>query len=323
MLAQWHGIDRLDNRIVFAGTPAGAVRETHRHLRLEDTAGRRETYEAHWRARGRRLPLLRLRLHRDAPAHPFRTAERKSLEHLMQTHPLFRRRTVATVEAGTVESVLGPAEYLVFEAGEDRCGTWRVYPNRNENTDDDVLGDTLMTGLYCPASGEVDAARLASVLARVGVGDIAVPEVEESAPDPPHAPESLASLVKSGDMTGLRRVAAHGLDPDSVIPFSHPRFAGGRTIRRPMLVAASLHGHVEMTVYLLDLGAATGGAAASAICAAIAGDHPEIVEALLEADAALAEHGACGRGRSMPALAVARRLNRTAIVELLRAARDR
>ena len=327
VLAKWHGIDRLENRIVFAGTPEGTYRETHRHLRLEDTAGGRESYEAHWRARDQRLPLLRLRLHLGlhalAPGHPLRTAQGKSLERLIRTHPLFRGRTFAAVETGIAHSVSDPAEYLVFEAGRDRCGTWRLYPSRHGNTAADVLDDTLMTGLYCPVSGEVDAARLTSVLARVGIRGIAVPETEESVPDPPRGPELLARLVKSGDMTGLRRIAARGLDPDSVIPFSHPRFAGGRTIRRPMLVAASLHGHVEMTVYLLDLGAATGGAAASAICAAVAGDHPEIVEALLEANAALAEYEACGRGRSMPALAVARRLDRTAIVELLRAARDR
>ena len=323
VLAKWHGIDRPDNRIVFAGTPSGADREAHRHLRLEDTAGRRESYEAHWSARARRLPVLRLRLHMDAPDHPFRATERKSLEHLIQNHPLFRGRTFTAVDAGTAESVPDPAEYLVFEAGRDRCGTWRLYLSRHPSADADVLGDTLMTGLYCPVSGEVDAARIALLLARTGVRGIAEPEAEELAPEPTRDPELLARLVRSGDMTRLRRIAARGLDPDSVIPFSHPGFAGGRTIRRPMLVAASLHGHIEMTVYLLDLGAGTSGAASSAICAAIAGDHPEIVEALLEANAALAKYWACGRGRSMPALAVARRLDRTAIVELLRAARDR
>lgn len=84
--AKWRGIDRADNRNVFAGEPASADREAHRHLRFEDAGGKRETYEVHWRARGWRLPLLRLRL--QAPGHAFRSNERKTLEHLIQTHPL-------------------------------------------------------------------------------------------------------------------------------------------------------------------------------------------------------------------------------------------
>ena len=112
-----------------------------------------------------------------------------------------------------------------------------------------------MTGLYCPVSREVDAAQLASVVARIGIRGIAVPEADPAeVPSARSREEALAGLVRSGDMMALRRIAARGLDPDSVIPFSHPRFAGGQTLRRPMLMAASLHGHVEMTVFLLDLG---------------------------------------------------------------------
>ena len=90
-----------------------------------------------------------------------------------------------------------------------------------------------------------------------------------------------------------------------------------------MLMAASLYGHVEMTVFLLEYGAATDGLAAGAICAAIARDHAEIVRVLLEAKPALSEYGDCGRRGGLPALALARRLGREAIVELLRAARAR
>ena len=305
-VAKWQGIDRADNRIVFAGAPSGADSEAHRYLRLEDTAGKRESYEAHWWVRDRGLPLLRLRLHMEAPGHSFRTVERKSLEHLIRTHRLFRGRTFAAVEAGTAESAPGPAEYLVFEAGRSRCGTFRLYLSRHAGAAADTLGDTLMTGLYCPGSREADAARLASVVARIGIRGIAVPEADPvEVPSARSREEALAGLVRSGDMRALRRIAARGLDPDSVIPFSHPRFAGGQTLRRPMLMAASLHGHVEMTVFLLDLGAATHGPAAGAICAAIARNHPEIVEVLLEADPALAEYQRCGRGRGLPALTVA------------------
>ena len=323
-LAKWQGIDRTDNRIVFAGAPSGADSESHRHLRLEDTAGERESYEVHWRARDRGVPLLRLRLHVRALDHPLRTENHGSLEHVSRNHPLFRGKTFTPIEAGIAESIVGPAEYLIFEAGRNRCGTFRLYPSLHAGDADDTLGDTVMTGLYCPVSREVDAAQLASVVARIGIRGTAVPEADPvEVPSARSREEALAGLVRSGDMRALRRIAARGLDPDSVIPFSHPRFAGGQTLRRPMLMAASLHGHVEMTVFLLDLGAATHGPAAGAICAAIARNHPEIVEVLLEADPALAQYRRCGRGRGLPALTVAQRLGRTAIVERLRAAQAR
>ncbi len=323
--ANLQGIDRADNRIVFAGEPPGADREAHRHLRLEDTGGKRESYEAYWRARDRSVPLLRLRLHMQAPGHPFRAAKRKSLEHLIRTHVLFRRLAFAAVEAGTAESVLGPAEYLVFKAGRYRCGTWRHYLSGRADTGPGTLGDTLMTGLYCPASGEVDAARLTAVLTRAGIRGMAVPEADPI-PDPSERSREdvLAELVRSGDMNGLRRIAARGgLDPDKIIPFSHPRFAHGRTLRRPMIMAASLFGHTEITVFLLDLGAATSGRAAGAICAAVARNHPDIAEVLLEADPTLAGHQRCGRDGRLSALEVARRLDREAIIELLRATQAR
>ena len=323
-VAKWRGIDRAENRIVFAGEPAGADSESNRHLRLEDTGGKRETYEIHWRARGWRLPLLRLRLRLQAPGHAFRPDERKTLEHLIRTHPLFRGRAFAIIEAGTEETVLGSAEYLVFEAGKNRCGTSRLYLSRAADTPADALGDTLMTALWCPPSGEVDAARLASVLARTGIRGIADPEagpVED--PSAPDRDEVFAALAQSGDMKGLRRIAAGDLDPDTVVAFSHPHFANGRTIRRPMLMAASLFGHVEMVVFLLDHGAATHGRAAGAICAAIARDHPRIVEVLLNADPALAEYDRCGRRGGMSAMALARRLDRQEIIDRLQAALTR
>lgn len=319
-LAKWRGIDRAENRIVFAGEPAGADSQSNRHLRFEDTGGKRETYEIHWRARGWRLPVLRLRLHMWTSSHAFWTAERKSLEHLIRTHPLFTGRAFAAIEEGTAKTVLGSAEYLVFKAGKNRCGTSRLYVSRDAGISADVPGDTLITALWCPSAGEVDAARLASLLARTGVRGIADPEVGPAEdPSAPGRDEVLAGLAQSGDMKGLRRIAAGDLDPDTVVAFSHPQFANGRTIRRPMLMAASLFGHVEMVVFLLDHGAATHGRAAGAICAAIARDHPRIVEVLLDADPALAEYERCGRRGGMSAVALARRLDRRVIVDRLQA----
>ncbi len=112
--AKWCGIDRAENRIVFAGEPTDADSESNRHLRLEDAGGKREIYEIHWLAGGWRLPLLRLRLRMQALGHAFRPDERKTLEHLVRIHPLFRSRAFAAIEAGTVETVPGSAESLVF-----------------------------------------------------------------------------------------------------------------------------------------------------------------------------------------------------------------
>ena len=322
--ARWTGIDRQDNRIVFTGTLIGADSEAHRHLRLKDTNGRRESYEARWSARGWRLPLLRLRLHMQALEHAFLSAGRKSLEQSIRTHPLFRGLAFTAIEVGMTDSLVGPAEYLVFDAGQYRCGTTRVYLSRRANAASDVLGDTLVTALFCPVSGEVDAARLASVLVRVGIKGIAVPEGDPvEALSGRNRDDGLADVVQTGNIKRLRRIAVRDLDPDTVISFSHPHFAGGRTLHRPMIVAVSVYGHIEMTVFLLEQGASTQGAAASAICAAIARDHPDIVRLLLETDPALADHGRCGPGGRLSALAVAERLGSAVIVELLHAAQAR
>ena len=260
--AKWNGIDRSNNRILFLGAPFEAESEFHRHLRLEDTGGKGETYEAHWRARDSRLPLLRLRLRIQAPGQFFRSNKRKSLEQLVQSHPLFKRRAITTVESGTTRSMLGSADYLVFEAGKDRCGTFRLYPSPDWSNTGDSLDNMLLTALYCPVSNDVDAPVLSSLLARTGIRGIAEPEADpEEVPSARNRIEVLERVVPAGDMKGLRRIAVQGLDPDTEITFSHPRFANGRSIRRPLLLAASLYGHVEMTVFLLDHGATTAGSA--------------------------------------------------------------
>ena len=201
---------------------------------------------------------------------------------------------------------------------------FRLYLSRRALTVTDALGDTALSGYYCPASGELDSAAFASLLARIGIRGIAVPAAESvEAPTSRSRKDVLAGLVRSGDMAGLRGIAARSLDPDSVIAFSHPRFARGRTIRRPMIMAASLFGHTEMTVFLLNLGAATDGPGSGAICAAIARGHLDIVDVLLEENPALADYERCGRGGTLAALAVARRLGRDAIVERLLKAKSR
>ncbi len=317
--ARWNGIDRQENRILFSGMPPGAEHVSHRHVRHEDLNGRRELYEAHWKAAGRRLPLLRIRLHLWTPEHASRTAGHKSLEENIQTHPLFRGRAFAALEAGTAKSVLGDNEYLVFKAGKDRCGTWRIYLYRNAGAVADGRGDTMVTGLSCPVTGDVDATIIVSMLSRVGIRGIATPGTDPAAASSGRTRnEDLFEVVRTGNMKRLRRIAVRGLDPDTTISFNHPLYARGRTLHAPMIVAASLYGHTEMAVFLLDHGAGTHLAAASAICAAVARNHPDIVRVLLEADPALANYERCGRNRTQPPLAVAKRLHRWPIVELLR-----
>lgn len=323
-LAVWRGIDRADNRIVFAGALPGADRLAHRHVRLEDAGGELEAWEAHWSARRWKVPLLRLRLWMLAPGGSYRAEDRESIEHLIRTHPLFEDLAFSASEAGTAESMLGPVEYLVFGAGRFRCAAWQVYLSRRATREAGALGDTLMTGLHCPVDGGVDARVLDGLLTRIGIRGIAVPGAGPvEAPSARGREEVLAGLVRSGDMTGLRRIAAHRLDPDDAIMVSHPRFAGGRSIRRPMLMGAALYGHVEMAVFLIALGAFTEGRAAGAICAAVALDRPAIAAVLVEANPGLAEYGRCGKRRNMTALEQARRLGRAAIVDILRAARGR
>lgn len=323
-LAVWRGIDRADNRIVFAGALPGADREAHRHVRLEDADGELDAWEAHWSARRWKVPLLRLRLWMLAPGGSYRAGGDKSIEHVIRTHPLFKELAFSANEAGTAESVLGPVEYLVFEAGRFRCAAWRLYQSRRPTGEADTLGDTRMTGLHCPIDRRVDVRVLNTLLTRIGIRGIAVPEADPVEATPARGRQDvLADLVRSGNMTGLRRIAADGLDPDYGIPVSHPRFAGGRSIRRPMLVGAALHGHTEMAVFLIELGASTEGLAAGAICAAVALDRPAIVTVLVEANPALAEYGRCGKQRDLTVLGQARRLGRAAIVDILRAAQGR
>ena len=173
-------------------------------------------------------------------------------------------------------------------------------------------GNTRLTGLYCPVSAHLDVATLESLLSKLGVRGIAVPKVEEpkvaSVPPSRHpSPESLATLVTTGDIKGLRRVAAKDFDPDTVIPFRHPRFAGGRLVRRPILVAAALFGRTEIVVFLLNKGASTDGRSSQAICPAAAIGHLKIVEVLLRKNPKLKDVERCGRSGNLAPADLARR----------------
>ncbi len=309
--AKWQGITPAENRIVFASDRFAGYREVHRYRPFKANHYTHENYMVRWTVGGRRLPVFRLYLQLLAPGRHFQGGTPTSLEGTARGLNWVEGLSFAASEAGTAETVLGSAEHLIFEAGRHRCGLFRLFANKSGISDPDTLGNIAMSGLYCPLSGEIDARAVESVLARVGIRDIAMP-----APDAP-AGNDLARLVTSGDLAGLRRAAGEDFDPDTLIPFSHPRFAGGRTIRRPMIVAASLFGRAGPAAFLIERGASVEGQASGAICAAIATNHPDIVDLLLEREPALAQYDRCGRGRNLSPVALARRLGHDSIAERL------
>ena len=315
-IAKWRGIAEADSRIVFTGRQLDLYRAAHHYRPFAESAYQWEGYQATWRAGSRRVPVFWVRLEILAPGYFIPGHRERTIDEYPKLFRWFRTTPVSNGESGTAATVLGQAEYLLFAAGEHRCAVFLLYIDGAWSTDPDSVGNTRMLGLYCPVSGGADAAAVKSVLARLGIRDVAVPEVEphRAASDPE---EHLARLVTTGDIRGLRRAAAKGLDPDTLVSFDHPRFANGRVIRRPMLTAAALFGHTEIVVFLLGRGAATSGAGAGAVCAAIAMNHLDIVKALLERDPALARFGRCGPGGTETGFAVAMRLGHLDVAEAL------
>lgn len=326
--AKWQGVTAAESRIVFAGSALGGYRAAYRHRPFAESAYRHENYLATWRASGRRLPVLWLHLTILAPGRHFPGYLQNDPVETAKRLGWFRDKPFADVETGAAEMAPGTADYAIFAAGEDRCALFKSYLEDGSVDDIDTVGNVALTGLYCPVSGAVDAGALKAVLAGIGIRGIAVPapEAQEAAapsvsPKPPA--DSAEELVKAGDIRALRRALAGGLDPDTVVAFQRSGFARGRTIRAPMLMAAAVYGHTEMVVFLLGKGASTRGPASGAICAAVAMQHLEIVEALLEEDAELVRHDRCGRGRNRTAMQVAMRLGYLDIAEKLQEAESR
>ena len=329
--ARWQGIAETDSRIVYTGRALDGYRAVYRHRPFAESAYKNERYLATWGTGGRRLPVLQLHLTILAPGRHFPRYMQSDPVKTAKSLSWFRNRTLAVGETGAAATAPGKTDYVVFTAGEDRCALFKGYFEDGSIDDLDTLGNVMLSGLYCPTGGAVDAGALESVLARIGVRGIAVPGPEAAdaaagaAPPASGKPpdESAADMVAAGDMRAMRRALARGLDPDTVVAFSHSRFARGRTIRAPMLMAAAVHGHTEMVVLLLARGASTRGPASGAICAAVAGKRLDVVAALLEKDAELARYGRCGRGRNRTALQVAMRLGHLDIAETLQQAESR
>lgn len=323
-LAQpWQGIAEAENRIVFSGRHLEDYTALHHYHPVGEGKFPHEHYRARWTTAARRLPVFWVDLYLLPSDRHFPASRPMDLEQYAKGLEWLKDKFFSTVDRGTAGTPLGPADYLVFSADRHRCGVFVLYFDDGTVSTPDTLGRTRVNGFYCPISGQVDGGTLESLLSRVGVRGIAVPKVEEpkvaSLPPSQHpSPESLATLVATGDIKGLRRVAAKGFDPDTVIPFQHPRFAGGRLIRRPIIVAAALFGQTEIVVFLLNKGASTRGPSGGAICAAIARKHPDIVEVLLKKDPELKDYNRCGRSRDVSPMRLAKRLSLWDIVEKLR-----
>ena len=317
--AKWRGIAEADSQIVFAGRDFDAYRASHRYLPFAERAHQMEGYLATWMAPSRRVPVFWTRLDILAPGYYFDSSWSRAIEEFPKLFVWFKPLDVTPGETGKAKTVLGEADYLVFAAGKYRCAAFRLYIDGAWAGSPHSAGNTRMFGLYCPVAGGVDGAAVESVLAKIGIREVAVPEAEpREAGTPPE--RDLARLVRTGDIRGLRKAAIGGLDPDTVIRFSHPSFAGGREIDRPMLVAAALFGHTEVVVFLLEKGASTRGPGAGAICAAVATDRAGVVDALLENNPGLGEYGRCGRHRTLSPFALAMRLGHLDIAEALRKA---
>ncbi len=319
---KWQGIAEAENKIVFSGSDLDDYLALH-YYQPFDASNSQESYRARWTVGPGRRTVFRIDLRILPPDHHFPTDREVPLvDRFTKVFARFKNVPVSTVETGTAGTAVGPAEFLILEGGERRCGVFHLYLDDGTISRPDTLGNGDLMGFYCPLSARVDARTLESLLSKVGVRGIAVPKVEEPRAGGPPASQSptthpLTILVATGDIKGLRRAAVKDFDPDTIIPFQHPRFAGGRVIRRPILMAAALFGQTEMVVFLLKKGAITRGRSSGAICAAIALKHPQIVDVLLKKDPGLKHYDHCGRRGGLSAIDLAKRLNLDDIAEKL------
>ena len=133
-------------------------------------------------------------------------------------------------------------------------------------------------------------------------------------------PDQIAHAVLSGDAEELGALIARGADVNAPISFNHQRFARGRTIVAPPLMAAAVYGSVAVTRRLLDSGARVSGRARNAICPAVAFGHAEIARLLIEAGMDVEGYDRCGPRRNATPLERAERLGHDEIAKLLREA---
>ena len=317
---KWQGITEAENKIVFSGSDLDGYPALHYYQPFDDNSSE-ERYRARWTVGPGRRSVFQIELITLPPDRHFPTRRTIHLDRIAKAIGRFKNKPFSTVDTGTAGTALGPAEFLILAAGNHQCGVFHLYLDDGTISHPDTLGNGYLIGYYCPVSAQVDARTLESLLSKVGVRGIAVPTVEEPPAGTPMVShlsmDPLTILVATGDVKGLRRVAAKDFHPDTVVAFQHPLFAGGRVIRRPILMAAALFGQTEMVVFLLKKGASTRGPSSGAICAAVAMGHPLIVEVLLKKDPELKDYNRCGRGRDLSPIDLAKRFNLHDVVDKL------
>lgn len=120
--------------------------------------------------------------------------------------------------------------------------------------------------------------------------------------------DSLSAIVTSGDVKKLESLLFEGADPNSVIVFKHRSFAGGKEVKRTLLVAAAVHGHVQIVELLISRGVALEHPDnAFALCPAAAFGYTEIVATLVRAGVSVNPTRKCGRNGSMSPLRIAQK----------------
>ena len=133
--------------------------------------------------------------------------------------------------------------------------------------------------------------------------------------------DPIAQAVARGDVEHLEALLREGADANAVVSFSHPRFAGGRTVRRTLLVAAAVHGDPRVVDVLVRNGANPRRSGNDfAICPAAAFGHVDVLRILLEAGASQNPSRKCGKNSNHSPLSIAQAGGHTAVVELLQAA---
>ncbi len=133
--------------------------------------------------------------------------------------------------------------------------------------------------------------------------------------------DELSDAITSGNVETVHNMLSQGTDPNTVIAFKHPDFAGGREVERTPLVAAAVYGHAPIVKLLLDYGASvTHPGNAFAICPAVAFGYADIVRGLISAGIDVNPTRKCGRKGNMSPLQFAEARGDAGMVNMLVAA---
>jgi hypothetical protein len=104
-----------------------------------------------------------------------------------------------------------------------------------------------------------------------------------------------SQAVVSGDVASVKAAIANGADPNSKIAFQHPKFAKGKEVKRPALMAAAVFGQADSVRVHLEAGARYE----LAVCPAVAYGHVDVVRVFKQYN----EHhpnAQCAGGRFTP-----------------------